>query len=71
MELVLYPLLFFGSFGALVILLMSATAAALWILRSFLGAMLDLPLALLEYKKRRLERDALRSDLNRLKRAGV
>jgi len=69
-ELLLFPLMLFASFSALAVLLVSAVAVSIWALGSFLRAMFEVPLALLEYKKRRLKREALRVELNRLKRAG-
>jgi hypothetical protein len=67
----LYPLLFFGSFAALLILLASASAASIWGVFSFLRAIFGLPRGLRELRTRRLETLSIQMELNRLKRAGV
>ena len=69
-KLLLDPLLFFASFGALAVLFTSATAAALWAAFNFLRTIFGLPRALREFEAGPQRRAALRAELNRLKRAG-
>ena len=71
MDLLLYPLLFFASFGAMAVLIGSATAAAIWTVLSFLCAMFGFPRALRELRTQSRDRRAIQADLNRLKRAGA
>ena len=68
MNLLLDPLLFFASFGALAVLLVSATITAVWAAFSFIRAIFRFPRALRELRMRPRDRQA---DLNRLKRAGA
>lgn len=71
MDLILYPLLFFGSFGALVILLVSAVGTFIWAAFSLLRAIFGVPQGLRELRTRRLKRCAIQADLRFLKRAGA
>lgn len=71
MEWIITPLLFFASFAALLILLVSAIAVSIWALCDLLRTVFGLPGALIGHRKRRLEQMRLRTDLNLLKRAGV
>ena len=71
MSLLISPLLFLASFGALLVLFASAIAAAIWLIVSFFRAMIGFPRAVRELRMVIRDRGALQADLNRLKRAGV
>jgi uncharacterized protein YjeT (DUF2065 family) len=71
MALVLYPLLFAASFGALAILLLSAMTVSIWLAYNFIRAIFGLPQGLRELRTRRVVRRAIQADLNLLRRAGA